>query len=196
VQYYGTGECFVFNLSDQTRKVSTPATTPTRVASRSSAHSTPTTACVSASTATPSSPRPQQQQQHTSNTPVVSPKAAATTSSSATASNGCRTAVDQRRTFCSLHKYKWAGLNPYFQFSSETTLGFGGGGDGFSLFVGDDFSSGTSCRSQTFDNEELCSSSDFEVSQLEVWGLTRATTEVAARVETLKKSMNSRRRGR
>jgi TLD len=188
----------VFNLSDQTRKVSTPATTPTRAFSRTSAHSTPTTAYTSASNATPSSPQAQQQQQqqqHSSTTPLVSPKAA--NNSSSASSNGCTTAVvDQKRTFSSLHKYKWAGLNPYFQFSSETTLGFGGGGDGFSLFVGDDFSSGTSCRSQTFDNEALCSSADFEVSQLEVWGLTRATTEVAARVETLKKSMNSRRRGR
>jgi TLD len=192
MQYYGTGECFVFNLSDQTRKATTPATTPTRASSRTSAHSTPTTTNTTASTATPMSLQPQQQQHST--TPVVSPKAAATSSSISASGNGCTTVVDQRRTFSSLHKYLWAGLNPYFQFSSETTLGLGGGGDGFSLFVGEDFSSGTSCRSQTFDNEALCSASDFEVSQLEVWGFTRATTEVAARVETLKKS--SRRRGR
>src|SRR4051794_23654888 len=130
-QYYGTGESFVFNLSQQTRPVS-PATTPTR--STTSSRSCSTTPTNGAAAGLISQQQQQKQhQQHSSTLPVLSPKA-----------KGCTTA-DQRRSFASLHKYMWSGLNPYFQFSSETTLGLGGGGAGFSLFVGEDFACGTSC---------------------------------------------------
>ncbi len=56
-----------------------------------------------------------------------------------------------------------------FQYSSQTNLAAGGGGD-FAVNVGEDFLKGSCGVSSTFENE-LLSDPQFTVSQFEVWGV-------------------------
>jgi hypothetical protein len=97
--------------------------------------------------------------------------------------------------FDTLTKYSWTGANAFFQYSTKSGIGLGGGGDDFGLFIGDDFAEGCTGRCTTFDNEPLCSASDFDICQVEVWGFTQATNEAGARIEKLKKK-NMQKRGR
>lgn len=86
-------------------------------------------------------------------------------------------------------KFGWSALNSYFQFSNGHSIGMGGGGGSFGLFVGEDFATGSTGTCSTYENTPLCSKSDFEISNVEIWGLTSAKTEIAARVERLRRSL-------
>lgn len=98
--------------------------------------------------------------------------------------------------FTSMTQYMWSGLNTYFQWTSDRSLGLGGGGGAFGLFLGDDFEEGTSGRSQTFENVPLCTRGDFRVQNIEVWGFTHANTETLANIERAKKTKGFGTRGR
>ena len=59
--------------------------------------------------------------------------------------------------------------------ASESSIAMGGGGGEWGLFVDEDFSRGSSGRSETFGNAPLCDPSDFEILNFECWGFTTAT---------------------
>ncbi|CAM9137130.1 unnamed protein product [Choristocarpus tenellus] len=83
--------------------------------------------------------------------------------------------------------YVWSGMNTYFQYSTDNSLGMGGGGGNFGLFIGEDFMKGSTGMCRTFDNPPLCSKQEFEVCNIEIWGFTTADTETGARLERLRK---------
>lgn len=66
--------------------------------------------------------------------------------------------------------YKWSGVNDYIQYSDESSLGMGGQKGKFSLFIRKNFYYGSSHKWETFNNEILSSSEDFECTKFEVWG--------------------------
>ena len=72
-------------------------------------------------------------------------------------------------------KYGWSGNNEYIMHSTDSSIAFGGGG-GFGLFLGADFTKGSTSRCDTFDNPPLCDGELFDCVSLEVWGF-RATRD-------------------
>ncbi|CAM9694865.1 unnamed protein product [Pylaiella littoralis] len=90
--------------------------------------------------------------------------------------------------------YGWTGMNMYLQYSDEAGIGMGGGGveGSFGLFLGEDFLSGSTGTCDTYGNPPLCSETQFQVSQVEVWGFTTADTEMGARLERLRKTLRGK----
>jgi len=66
--------------------------------------------------------------------------------------------------------YKWTGLNDNIQYSDESSIAMGGDKGKFALYLRKNFFYGTSRRWETFWNEVLSSSEDFEWAKFEVWG--------------------------
>jgi len=64
--------------------------------------------------------------------------------------------------------YKWTHANSFFQLSSLDNLAVGGGGH-FGLWIDSEFHTGTTGRSETFDNEPLTVDGDFRCIAFEAW---------------------------
>lgn len=75
-------------------------------------------------------------------------------------------------------KYEWSGKNAYFQICTDASIAMGGGG-AFGLYIDDDLSKGSTGPSDTFANEPLCTTADFDVVNLECWGFTTAQSTAA-----------------
>lgn len=75
--------------------------------------------------------------------------------------------------------FQWSGMNRYIQLcdTSRKMLAFGGGGgDGaFGLAVEEDFQRGSTGHCDTFNNEPLCDSGNFDIIDLEIWGFLTST---------------------
>lgn len=75
--------------------------------------------------------------------------------------------------------FKWSQLNDFFLSSNPTQIAMGGGGEGFAFALSSDLTLGTTCVSETFENEPLISSAaslkahfeqePFSIRNLEVW---------------------------
>ncbi|GBB83885.1 hypothetical protein RclHR1_10550005 [Rhizophagus clarus] len=66
--------------------------------------------------------------------------------------------------------YKWTGRNEYMILSEHDYLAIGGGDGRTGLWVDSDLERGSSVRCDTFDNEVLSSTPDFDCMGFEVWG--------------------------
>lgn len=69
-----------------------------------------------------------------------------------------------------LQVWRWAKKNSYFQLGTHDSIAMGGGGK-FALYFDSMFERGSSGECETFDNECLASSPNFEVVVLEAWTL-------------------------
>ena len=58
-----------------------------------------------------------------------------------------------------------------FQMATKDSLGLGGGGAGYALWLDGNLRTGTSMPCDTYNNTCLASSSKFEVAEIELWGL-------------------------
>ena len=68
--------------------------------------------------------------------------------------------------------YKWLGEGEQHQYASERALGLGGSDEGrFALYLANDFASGSSFRSEMFNNEPLSKTNDFQCAAVEVWAI-------------------------
>ncbi|CAG8486201.1 8124_t:CDS:2 [Diversispora eburnea] len=67
--------------------------------------------------------------------------------------------------------YHWTGRNEYIILSEHDYLAIGGGEGRIGLWIDSDLQSGHSTRCDTFDNDTLSSTPEFECMGLEVWGL-------------------------
>ena len=63
------------------------------------------------------------------------------------------------------------GANSLYQFTTDKAFAIGGGGRGYGLYVADGMLRGASHCCATYQNELLSSSEDFQILQIEVWGL-------------------------
>eukprot|EP01121_Diplochlamys_sp_Union-15-3_P000017 TRINITY_DN10011_c0_g1_i1.p1 TRINITY_DN10011_c0_g1~~TRINITY_DN10011_c0_g1_i1.p1 ORF type:complete len:228 (-),score=52.68 TRINITY_DN10011_c0_g1_i1:64-711(-) len=72
----------------------------------------------------------------------------------------------------SFKKFMWTGENNFFINSRSDCLAVGGGEGKFGLWINEDLTQGSSYPCQTFSNESLGSSEEFEVSFLEIWAFT------------------------
>jgi len=71
-----------------------------------------------------------------------------------------------------LVKYPWSKTsNDYFQFASADSLAMGGGGH-FSIWLDSELQFGNSGQCQTFNSPTLASFDQFQVSVVELWGIT------------------------
>ncbi|KAJ3695810.1 hypothetical protein LUZ60_001187 [Juncus effusus] len=70
--------------------------------------------------------------------------------------------------------YPPTGSNHYFTLCATDSLALGGGGH-FALYLDGDLLTGSSSRSDTFNNPCLASSEDFEVKEVELWGFVYAS---------------------
>ncbi|XP_041844509.1 nuclear receptor coactivator 7-like [Melanotaenia boesemani] len=68
-----------------------------------------------------------------------------------------------------LQLYRWSGDNSYFVSGNLQSLEFGGGGDGFGLWLDADLYHGASFSCPTFHNAPLSTHEDFIVHDVEVW---------------------------
>lgn len=73
---------------------------------------------------------------------------------------------------CKIETYPWTGANNYFIMCSEQSMAMGGGGGSFGLFVDEDFSRGSSGPSETYGNPQLATTSEFDIVNFECWGFT------------------------
>lgn len=69
-----------------------------------------------------------------------------------------------------LRFYPWAAINSFTQMCTEEFVAMGGGGGDFGLLLEDDFGNGTTGSCDTFLNEPLCPSGQFEIATFEVFG--------------------------
>ncbi|TFJ88666.1 hypothetical protein NSK_000235 [Nannochloropsis salina CCMP1776] len=67
--------------------------------------------------------------------------------------------------------FPWTRENTYYMLSTENSLGMGGGGGEFGLFIGDNFLFGSSGESETFYNAPLARHKTFEILSFECWSL-------------------------
>ncbi|RHZ50004.1 hypothetical protein Glove_508g29 [Diversispora epigaea] len=67
--------------------------------------------------------------------------------------------------------YNWTGRNEYVILSEHDYLAIGGGEGKIGLWVDSDLQSGHSTRCDTFDNDTLSSTPEFECMGFELWGL-------------------------
>eukprot|EP00897_Mesotaenium_endlicherianum_P008936 jgi/Mesen1/8070/ME000433S07369 len=67
-----------------------------------------------------------------------------------------------------LKAYRWTRANSYFMFSTSSLLAIGGGGH-YAMLLNSDLLTGYSGISETFGNESLSGSEEFELLHLEVW---------------------------
>ena len=65
--------------------------------------------------------------------------------------------------------YHWTEANNYFIISHLTTLGIGGGGEGFAFELDDTLDKGVSNRSATYDNDRLSGKEFFKCINVELW---------------------------
>ncbi|KAJ8603345.1 hypothetical protein CTAYLR_004260 [Chrysophaeum taylorii] len=77
--------------------------------------------------------------------------------------------VKTEKSDIAVNKYPWSGANGYFMWCTEASIAMGGGGGAWGLYLDDDFSRGTTGRSDTYDNPPLCSTPDFDIVNLECW---------------------------
>lgn len=68
--------------------------------------------------------------------------------------------------------FKWSGSNRYVQYidAASKMVALGGGGGSFGLCVERDFQVGSTDRCSTFNNEPLCSTTNFEIVDVECYG--------------------------
>lgn len=69
-----------------------------------------------------------------------------------------------------MENYKWAGVNDNIQYSDEKSIALGGDKGKHALYLRNYFSSGTSHKWGTFNNQVLASKEYFDVAKFEVWG--------------------------
>jgi len=67
--------------------------------------------------------------------------------------------------------YKWSEDNTIFQQGTECMISIGGGGEGPAIRVEEDLHHGVSYPCETFHNEGLAVNTEFEIVDMEVWGL-------------------------
>lgn len=68
-------------------------------------------------------------------------------------------------------RFGWTRNNSMFQLATKDSLSMGGGGAGYALWLDANLEQGTSMPSETFANSCLASSSQFQISNVELWGL-------------------------
>ena len=73
----------------------------------------------------------------------------------------------------SASRYCWTQTNSLFMWSDHCSIAMGGGGKGFAFVITDDFYSGSTNRSETYDNEPLVASNEFTIDNLEVWAFSK-----------------------
>lgn len=67
--------------------------------------------------------------------------------------------------------YPWTLQNDFIMWSSATQIAMGGGGHGFGFLLDDDFLTGQSSSSLTYENPPLTSyMGSFRVVNVEIWG--------------------------
>jgi len=76
--------------------------------------------------------------------------------------------------------YPWTTENDFFQWSDESQISMGGGGDGFAFLLSRDFNDGTSGSCATFGNQPLASlnvknnaNGPFCIRNIEVWSFSK-----------------------
>ncbi len=69
--------------------------------------------------------------------------------------------------------YRWRQTNSLFMWSDHNSVAMGGGGKGFAFVLTNDFFSGSTNRSETYDNEPLVASNEFTIDNLEVWAFSK-----------------------
>jgi len=65
--------------------------------------------------------------------------------------------------------FKWSKLNDYFMYSKPDFISLGSGGGGYGLWLDSDFERGSSATCDTFQNEPLSLTEQFEILKIEVW---------------------------
>jgi len=72
-----------------------------------------------------------------------------------------------------LNVYNWTGEGENrHQYSDKESIGLGGSSKGrFSLYLLNNFESGTSNKTEVYENDVLASDNDFRILQVELWGL-------------------------
>eukprot|EP00127_Corallochytrium_limacisporum_P001133 Clim_evm7s41 gene=Clim_evmTU7s41 len=84
----------------------------------------------------------------------------------------------QQEDEVNLTPYRWTGSKEYFMAADENCLMFGGGGEGFAIFLDHDLFRGTSRATDVFDNPCLASAEEFQCSAIEVWVLERESYQL------------------
>jgi len=69
--------------------------------------------------------------------------------------------------------FTWTGANNNFILANEDSIGIGGGGKGFAIYLDADLHTGTSTECETFRNSQLSHVEEFDVSAVELWGFQR-----------------------
>jgi len=72
--------------------------------------------------------------------------------------------------------WNWTEKNTFFMYSNDDSVGVGGGSGVYGLWLGRQWTQGTSERCDTFHNPPLASSQRFSIQCVEVWGFFTTTT--------------------
>ncbi|KAJ1463237.1 hypothetical protein M885DRAFT_504844 [Pelagophyceae sp. CCMP2097] len=161
--YYGTGESYLFSIQRDSDSPCAGAARAARAAAVMDRHAARAATQNDPLDARPCAARP------------CAAGAAGVPTADAAAAHASTAHVRAAR----VRKYAWTGGNSYFMKCTETSIAMGGGG-AFGLLLDDDFTRGSTGRSETFGNAPLCAQEHFPVLNFECWGFTNCTSEKAA----------------